>query len=180
MNILIVFGTTEGQTRKVSERARDHLENQSHTVDVIDSENLEVNPDWDTYDAAVVAGSVHQERHQDDLVNFAIAHQKQLASIPTAFISISLAAATDEGRASAEHYVDRFKSATGLAPAQVLLLAGALRYSKYDYFKIEIVKHVVMKTAGEFEATGDHEFTDWDALTAFLDDFTAQVSKTKT
>lgn len=179
MKILIVYGSTEGQTRKVAERACELLKKQSHTVDLIDSENLEVDPDWDGYDGAIIAGSVHQERHQDDLVNFVIAHQKQLASIPTALISVSLAAATDDGRASAEHYVERFKSATGLAPAQVLLLAGALRYSKYDYFKIEIVKHVVMKTAGEFEATGDHEFTDWDALAAFIDGFTAHLSKTK-
>lgn len=180
MKILIVFGSTEGQTRKISQHARDHLAAQSHTVDLIDSENPGNHPDWESFDGVIVAGSVHQERHQDSLVNFVLAHRKQLEGRTSALISVSLAAATEDGRTNAQRYVDRFTSATSFAPDQQLLLAGALRYSKYDYFKVEIVKHVVMKAAGEFEATGEHEFTDWNALDAFLDGFTAHLSKTKT
>ncbi len=177
MKILIVFGSTEGQTRKISQHARDHLAAQSHSVDVIDSENPDIHPEWDSYDGVIIAGSVHQERHQESLGNFVLAHSKQLEGRQTALISVSLAAATEDGRANAQRYVDRFKSATGFAPNHQLLLAGALRYSKYDYFKVEIVKHVVMKAAGNFEPTGEHEFTDWDALATFIDGFIAQLTK---
>ncbi|KUO58464.1 MAG: hypothetical protein APF80_01535 [Alphaproteobacteria bacterium BRH_c36] len=179
MNILIVFATTEGQTGKIARRAAGHVSRKAHHVDVIDSEEPGALPDWENYDAVILAGSVHQERHQDSLINFVIAHREQFNSLPSALISVSLSAATDDGRPAAQKYVERFLWITKLQPVRTLLLAGALRYSQYEYFKVEIVKHIVSKTAGTFEQTGDHEFTDWNALSQFLDKFLDQVAQSR-
>lgn len=177
MNILLVYSTTEGHTKKISDRAVQHLSKTSCKVDLLNSDNPDAKPDWSAYDAVIIAGSIHQERHQDSLINFVIAHRKELDRLPTALISVSLSAATADGRAAAAGYVERFSWVTKFTPTEVLLLAGALRYSEYDYFKIEVVKHVVMKTTGAFEPTGDHEFTDWKELERFLDGFAAAARK---
>lgn len=50
-----------------------------------------------------------------------------------------------------------------------LLLGGGLRFAEYDYFQEQIVKFIVMKGGGA--TTGDREFTDWNALTRFVDKF---------
>lgn len=176
MNVLIVYATTEGQTKKIAERAAAHLSKRAHQVVVIDSEDPSTLPDWNSYDALILAGSVHQERHQDSLINFVIAHREQIRSLPSALISVSLSAATDDGREAAQKYVERFLWITKFEPVRTLLLAGALRYSEYEYFKVEIVKHIVSKTAGDFDKFGDHEFTDWNALAQFLDAFLGEVS----
>ena len=51
-----------------------------------------------------------------------------------------------------------------------LLLGGALRFTKYDYFHEQFVKFVVMKS-GAPSPERDHEFTDWNALANFADRF---------
>ena len=52
-----------------------------------------------------------------------------------------------------------------------LLLGGALRFTKYDYFQEQFVKFVVMKRGGDPSPERDHEFTDWNALADFVDRF---------
>lgn len=175
MKVLIIYGTTEGQTKKIAETASKQIRAAEHQVDIIDSASLTTLPDLTSYDAVILAASVHQERHQDSIINLVLAQRDKLASIPSAFISVSLSAATTDGLAAAQQYVDRFTWVTKFQPTKVLLLAGALCYSEYDYFKIQIIKHVVMKNNGTFEPTGNHEFTDWDALSKFVEEFMASV-----
>lgn len=175
MKFLVIYGTVEGHTRKVAERASEQISANNHDVDVMDGESLATLPELTSYDGVIVASPIHQERHHDSIINLVLAHRAQLESVPTAFISVSLSAATPEGRSAAQQYVDRFTWVTKFQPTMILLLGGALRYSEYDYFKVEIVKHIVMRTSGEFEQTGDHEFTDWDELAGFIDKFLAET-----
>ena len=52
-----------------------------------------------------------------------------------------------------------------------LLLGGALRFTEYDFFQEQIVKFIVMKRGVVSETESDREFTNWDALSSFLDAF---------
>ena len=44
-----------------------------------------------------------------------------------------------------------------------------LRYDEYDYFKAQIIEHVVLKSRKVEGAKGDYEFTDWTALFAAVE-----------
>ena len=52
-----------------------------------------------------------------------------------------------------------------------LLLGGALRLTEYDYFQEQIVKFIVLKSGSAASSGRDREFTDWNALAAFVDGF---------
>jgi menaquinone-dependent protoporphyrinogen oxidase len=67
--------------------------------------------------------------------------------------------------------VDHFVSVTGWNPRITLLLGGALRFTEYDYFQEQIVKFIVMKDGGAARGQSDREFTDWNALAHFVDEF---------
>jgi menaquinone-dependent protoporphyrinogen oxidase len=71
----------------------------------------------------------------------------------------------------AGNYVDAFLASTGWKPTQSLLVAGALRYAEYDYFKEQIIEHVVLKGCKARGPNGDHEFTDWASLSRAIDSF---------
>jgi menaquinone-dependent protoporphyrinogen oxidase len=58
----------------------------------------------------------------------------------------------------------------------MLLLGGALRFTEYDYFQEQIVKFIVMKGGSAASIGGDHEFTDWQVLSDFVDEFLENVS----
>jgi menaquinone-dependent protoporphyrinogen oxidase len=171
MDVLIVYGTTEGQTRKIAERSAMCIREHGHGVELYDSASPATNLDVGTFHAIIVAASVHQESHQDNITNFAIAHQELLNSKPSAFISVSLSAVLEDGRTEAQKYVDRFVSVTGWQPRMTLLLGGALRFTEYDYFQEQIVKFIVMKRGSAASTERDHEFTDWNALAGFVNGF---------
>jgi menaquinone-dependent protoporphyrinogen oxidase len=167
MKILIVYATSEGQTRKIAEYIATELRHDADEVTVYDSELAlgELAPD--SFDAIFLAGSVHDQAHQENLVAFAIAHRNTLAAIPSALLSVSLAAATENGMAEAQSYVDRFVEETGWQPSDTLLVAGALRYSEYDYFRQQIIKSVTAAKDGTLDPEQNQEFTDWEQVISF-------------
>ena len=171
MNVLIVYGTTEGQTRKIAKWTATHGRERGHQVELRDSAGLASGPELGAFHAFVIAASVHQERHQDTITNFVFAHHELLNTKPSAFISVSLSAVLEDERTEAQKYVDRFVSVTGWHPRMTLLLGGALRFTEYDYFQEQFVKFVVMKRSGDPSPERDHEFTDWNALADFVDRF---------
>jgi len=171
VNVLIVYGTTEGQTRKIAERVAKGVSDRGHSVELHDSLEPDAGLDLETFHAFVLAGSVHQEQHQKAIKNFATAHSERLNASPAAFVSVSLSAALEETRSEAQSYVDRFVSLTGWQPRMTLLLGGALRFAEYDYFQEQVVKFIVMRRGLASEDGSDREFTDWHALDSFIDDF---------
>jgi menaquinone-dependent protoporphyrinogen oxidase len=144
-----------------------------HEANVYDTASPMSVPEIDVFNAVIVAASVHEAHHQDSAVNFATAHRDQLARKSSAFVSVSLSAATAGGRAEAQQYVDRFIAATGWSPTKTLLLGGALRWSECDYFQREVLKHILLKGAIAPKEAVNYEFTDWAALESFIDDFLA-------
>ena len=171
MKFLVVYGTTEGQTRKISERIAEQIRERGHDAELYDSTSLPANLDIEGHDAVIVAASVHQHRHQSSLVHFAKEHREQLQAKPTAFLSVSLACVFEEDRQEAQDYVDQFVTDTGWHPTQTEFVAGALVYTQYDFLKRQIMKLIVWRGGGPTDASQDYEFTDWDALSRFIDSF---------
>lgn len=176
MNVLIVYGTSEGHTRKICEHIAERLMAAGHSASVRDSARPLADVKADDYEAVVVAGSVHQKQHQESLRLFVIAHREQLDAVPTLFISVSLSAAFDLGREDAKGYLSGFLNQTGWSPGRSLIVAGALHFSKYDYFMQQIVEHVVMRGHDLGEKTSDYNFTDWAALDASVDEFVGSIA----
>ena len=176
MNVLIVYASTEGQTRKISERIADDLRGAGHTVSLRHCDDWQSDFHIGDFDRVILAGSVHQRRHQRELEIFVPAHLSELSAKPTLFISVSLSAAYPDGMAEAQAYVDEFLKSANWNPSGVLLVAGALRYDEYDYFMEQIVRHVVLKDREDADARGEHEFTDWNALSREINAFIASDS----
>lgn len=171
MNVLIVYGTSEGQTRKIAERAQARLRARGCDVTLRDCAAHASGSTLETFDAFVVAASVHQKLHQEAMTDLVMAHHDLLSAKPSAFISVSLAAALETERGEAQDYVDHFLALTRWQPRMTLLLGGALRFSDYDYFQEQIVKFNVLDARIAVDSERDHEFTDWNALDSFLDAF---------
>lgn len=171
MKILIVYGTTEGQTQIIAERVAAQLREAGHKPELYDAARRPGDLDIGVFDKIIVAGSVHQKQHQRSLEIFALSNLAQLKAKPTLFLSVSLSAAFEDGRADAQGYVDEFFAYTGWQASQALLVAGALRYDEYDYFMEQIVEHIVLKGRAVNGPKGDHEFTDWDGLARSVDAF---------
>lgn len=178
MRILILYATVEGQTRKIARTIADQLERGGHVVTLVEASQLGyVDPGWG--DAAILCAPVHIGHYPTPLVHFATNWKDVLNSTPSAFVSVSLAAASDDPdeRAEAAEFPKKLFVASGWQPAFVHDCAGALRYTEYDFFKQWMMKRIAAKEGGPTDTAKDHEFTDWKALAKFIDGFVAEARK---
>lgn len=176
MKILVAFGTTEGHTRKIAKHVAEAIQGIGHEVDLYDCSRRLRGHEFGDIDAVIVAASVHQKNHQETVVAFATAHREGLNTKPSALISVSLSAAFEESKKDAASYVERFVKVTGWRPKSVHLAKGALKYSEYDFFKEQIIRHIVMAGRDIPSDQKDWEFTDWAALDVFVADFLENAS----
>jgi hypothetical protein len=95
MRILIAYGTSEGQTRKIANKVAARMHELGHDAHLFDTASLE-ETDVGSYDKVIVAGSVHEQRHQQSVEVFVMASSAELQGRPTLFLSVSLSAAFPE------------------------------------------------------------------------------------
>ena len=175
MRILLVYGTTEGQTEKIAKDATRHLTASGNEVQTVNADDLHTDFDILPFDAAIIAASVHQWQHQTDIIDFVMKHREWLTGKPTAFISVSLSEAFEQDRDEARLYIDQFIDETGWTPGRTLSLAGALRYKEYDFMRRWVMRWISGVKGAPTDTTQDYEYTDWDKLHAFLDEFAADA-----
>lgn len=172
MRTLVAFGTTEGQTRKIAHHIEGFVRSAGNGCVVHDCEELDPELDVGSFDAIMLAGSVHQQLHQPKLTAFAKEHLAVLKSRPSAFISVSLSILMEDSDSETLKYLTEFSRETGWKPEYVHFAAGAIRSLEYDFFKAFTVNQIVFKGGKIPEHAGPNpEYTDWDALDAFVGSF---------
>ncbi|MFP4327321.1 MAG: flavodoxin domain-containing protein [Paracoccaceae bacterium] len=170
MKILIAYATTEGQTRRIARFAADRLSDAGHAVELLpvaDAQGL----DWARIEAVILAGSLHMGKLQPELHDFAAAHAPALNARRSALIQVSLAAAGEDAEERAEivRIAEAFCIATGWTPDVTLQVAGAFRFTQYDFFRRWAMRWIAAQKGEQVRADEDREYTDWTALGAALD-----------
>lgn len=177
--VLVLYATTEGQTRKIAEFLGECIRERAHEAEIVDSTQLADDFSPAPYDGVVVAASIHRDHHQTAIAHAVKKHAAVLAQKPSAFLSVSLTAASDDpdDRREAQAYVDRFLRETGWQPERTLLVPGALRYTQYDFFKRWAMKLIARQRGAPTDTSRDVEYTDWAALSEFVDAFLADLAR---
>ncbi len=171
MNVLIAYASTEGQTRKIANFIADRIQRRGHKAKVFDTSSTLQDADVNEFDKVILAGSVHQQKHQNCLEIYVAAKRKKLDARPTLFVSVSLAAAFTDTQHEAKRYMNEFLSELGWQPSRMLAVAGAVRHDEYGYYREQILEHVVLDGIHLDDVREDREFTDWRALASAVDEF---------
>jgi menaquinone-dependent protoporphyrinogen oxidase len=176
--MLVAYGTTEGQTRKIAEFIAERLRIRGHRVDLVDTATPAAGQVQPVYQGAILGGSLHQQRHQSSLVHFIKTHRPWLDAIPVALFSVSLSAALQDmdSRLEVRHLLDEFVADSGLRPVATRCIAGALKYTQYDYFKRLLMRMIARHYGQTTDTSKDTEYTDWSDVEAFVDEFLAAAS----
>lgn len=173
MKLLLVYGTTEGQSRKIAGFVADLVSQRGHQTQLVNAIDATpaVNPR--DFDAVIIAASVHAGRYQSAVVHFVKDHLATIDTRSNAFLSVSLAAAGDdqEDVEGLKKCVADFAHETGWTPHCTHHVAGAFRYTAYDFLKRWAMKYIAYRKGGPTDTSRDYELTDWDDLTRFVDSF---------
>lgn len=165
MNVLIAYGTTEGQTAHIADELKRRLEAAGVKVEAVDLEKTQ--PLLAAFDRVVVAGSIHMGKYQKAVGRFVSANVGLLNEIPSWFVGVSMAeagGAAAGGHETAQTLVDGFVAEHGWRPRGTLSLAGALKYREYNFITRFIMKRISAKEGRPTDTSRDWEFTDWSAV----------------
>ena len=177
--VLILYGTTDGQTRKIALSLREALRDEGLSAFVSDAKLGAAAVVPEEYDGVVVAASIHAGGFQRPVARWARKYAAQLNRMPSAFVSVCLAILEKrpETRRELDAIVARFMGSTGWRPAAVKFVAGALPYTRYNWLKRWIMRRIVAKAGGDTDTTRDYEYTDWDDLRAFARTFARRLTE---
>lgn len=173
MTIPILYATIEGHTGRIARFVGAELRAAGHECDVIDLSDTAAGISLDGADRVILAGSVHERRHPAALEAYLVAARDALAAVPSMILSVSLSAAFEEGLEEARDYLTEMEMRTGFQPQRDMLVPGALRPGRYDYFARQVIRHVVLRGRDVDSDAREHDFTDYDALRRAVLDFVA-------
>ena len=171
MTVLILFATVEGQSGKIARFAEKEVRESGQEVVLVDADELTDRVPFEGADKVILAAPVHERRHPKNFEMLVAANRNELEVRKTLLLSISLNAAFPEGYEEAKDYITELKMRTKFTPRMEAIVAGAVRTTSYDYFATRILQHVVLRGKNFDPSEGDHEFTDWDALSATISEF---------
>lgn len=170
--VLMLYATTEGHTARIAQRIAQRLRDKGNSVDVFGADSVSADFVQADYDGVIIGASIHYGHHPDYLRALVRRHRAALTSRPGAFFSVSLSAGGPGAKpAAAQRYLDNFLRQVGWQPRQTATFAGALLYSHYGFFKKLMMRMIVGMAGGNTDTTRDYEYTDWDAVERFADEF---------
>ena len=176
--ILVLYGTTEHHTEKIAQSVGNTLTTRGFDVDIVEAGTLDPWPS--AYDGIIVAASIHAGHYQKAVGRWLRAHRTEFGQRPTAFLSVCLAAASRRPGAIAEinTIISRFVQEVGWQPTVTKAVAGALLYTKYNFFTRWIMRRIAAKEGGDTNTSRDYDYTDWNDLREFGEEFGRRVAMT--
>ena len=171
MNYLLLYSSTDGQTKKIILKIAEHLRCAGGECDIRDLNN-DKSFNLSAYSKVLIGASVRYGHFNKKLTHFASIHQKQLNNMVSGFIGVNLTARKEEkNTAETNVYVRKFLEKTPWKPTKVGVFAGALLYPRYNGFDRFMIRLIMKMTKGETDTSKEVEYTDWVRVEAFAADF---------
>jgi menaquinone-dependent protoporphyrinogen oxidase len=173
-NILIIYGSTYGQTERIARRIGELLDQAGFVVDLHRGDRLPEHLTLETYTGIVVAASVLAGYHQRYIRNFVRSQAARLNRLPSAFVSVCGSAGSDPAKASA--YIEGLLDESGWRPTITRSFTGAVAYTKYSWPVRWVLKRISRSKGLPTDTSRDWDFTEWNEVTAFTRALTAMFA----
>jgi len=170
MKALILYSSRDGQTREIAARIAQTLAPQQ-LCDVIDL--LEVQKvEWSQYDRVLIGASIRYGHFHPVLLKFVTQYKVELQQRVTGFFSVNLTARkADKCTPATNAYTHKFLEQSPWQPDCCAVFAGALRYPRYRWFDRVMIQLIMRITGGETDTSKEVEYTDWNKVAVFAQDF---------
>lgn len=166
-NTLIVYATTDGQTRKISERIQQTLRDNDLETTLVDVDKA-AQLDPARFDGVIAGASVRYGKHDPKMARFLDGNRDAIGRVPNAFFSVNLIARKPEKRDLAGNkYLRRFLDRLAFSPMHVEIIAGKLDYPSYRFIDRIMIRMIMKITDGPTDGTEVIEYTDWDQVDRF-------------
>lgn len=170
-NILIIYSTTDGHTKKICSTIQTQLIAKGDDVKLVSvtSANTE---ELESFDKLVVGASIRYGKHSKQVRSFVSANKDALDSKPNAFFSVNVVARKPEKNTPETNpYISKFLEQVPWRPKHLGVFAGVINYQIYGFFDRMMIRFIMWMTKGPTDPSSNVEFTDW----ARVDEFATLV-----
>lgn len=165
--LLIIYSSTDGQTRRICERLREVIASADHDVELI---AIDERPDLPLadYDRIVIGARIRYGKHAPEVLRFIRDNAKLLNAGAHAFFSVNVVARKPEkNRPETNPYVVKLLKQIPWRPREVEVFAGRIEYARYGFFDRQMIRFIMWITKGPTALDTVAEFTNWGRVEAF-------------
>jgi menaquinone-dependent protoporphyrinogen oxidase len=170
-SILILYSTTDGQTRRIGERIQALLAAQQHDItlhNLLEADRQLGAAGLAPFDKVVIGASIRYGKHQPAVFDFVNRHTAMLAVKPGAFFTVNVVARKPAKNApDTNPYMKKFLSQVPWQPATLGVFAGKINYPIYSFGDRQVIRFIMWMTNGPTRADAVVEFTDWQLVEHF-------------
>lgn len=170
MNSLIIYSSTDGQTKKICESIKDNSVNKS-SYEVI-SLNDAFYKEIEKYDQIIIGASIRYGRHSPKVYEFIKNNKNILENKKTAFFSVNVVARKPEkSTPETNPYIRKFLKKSSWQPKKVEVFAGKIDYPRLGFINRNVIRLIMLITKGPTDIKNTYEFTDWQKVKKFTTEF---------
>ena len=167
---LVLYSSVEGQTLKIINHITHSLDDQVTLLDM----NLNPNIDFTQFDKILIGASIRYGNLRKNVIEFINANKNQIDTLPNAFFLVCLTARkAEKSEPDNNAYMLKFDKLSTWQPRLKGVFAGALLYSRYNWWQTLLIQFIMKMTGGSTDKSQDIELTDWARVDVFIKDFTA-------
>lgn len=175
MKLLVVYSSCDGQTLKIAKHIVGKLRTSFEQVNYVNLADTPVEQvQLAGYDKVIIGASIRYGKFRPHLYDFLSLYREVLAKLPCVFFGVCLTARKAE-KATPETnlYMKKLKLNAVWLPENQAVFAGALLYSRYNWWQTRLIQLIMKITGGSTDTSKDIELTDW----AKVDEFALKVEK---
>jgi menaquinone-dependent protoporphyrinogen oxidase len=168
---LVLYSSVDGQTLKIINRIKQPLTGEVIVLNIDDNPTI----DFALYQKVLIGASIRYGNFRPNIIKFVNQHKTQLDTVCNAFFVVCLTARKPEKAVPENNaYMKKFDQLSQWQPQLKGVFAGALLYSRYNWWQTLLIQLIMKMTGGSTDKTQDLELTDWEKVDSFAQDFAAR------
>ena len=169
---LIIYSTTDGQTKLICERIKNlsKFNNETKLLEIDKATKEDIQP----YEVIIIGASIRYGKHNSSVLNFVNKNIENLKKKKSVFFSVNVVARkAEKNLPETNPYMIKFLKLAKWNPYKKAVFAGKIDYPKYSFLDRQIIRLIMFITKGPTDTSKSYEFTDWSKV----DDFTRDIDQ---
>jgi len=172
--ILFIYSSCDGQTKKIIQHIKDNATYSNIEMQALDEIK---HIDGDKYRSVLIGASIRYGKFRPELYQFIEENEQVLNHLPTAFYGVCLTARKPEkDKPENNVYMTKFNQRINWQPQLQAVFAGALLYSRYNWWQTMLIQLIMKMTGGSTDSSKDIELTNWDKVEQFTVKYNALIA----
>ena len=170
MSSLIIYSSTDGQTKKICETLKNNSINKN-SYEILSLDEV-FYKEVEKYEKIIIGASIRYGRHNPRVYKFIKKNKYILDKKKSAFFSVNVVARKlEKNTPDTNPYIRKFLRKSNWNPKKLGVFAGKIDYPKLGFINKNVIRFIMFVTSGPTNTNNVYEFTDWQKVKKFIREF---------